>query len=153
MHGHVLLSVGVWSCSDLSRFVHLLSPRNKHIMIDLGTGNNNKMCVFSVPASRRVYRISRNWAMDNKQEVSEHPRLPRSSIHLFLSLAYRHHRDGIPWGLERTWSRRLAQGSVSVHSLALVLLTRSDRLFDSLQVLTCTHHSRCSPCHVYTLVD
>ena len=22
------------------------SDRNKHIMIDLGTGNNNKMCVF-----------------------------------------------------------------------------------------------------------
>jgi len=27
---------------------------NKHIMVDLGTGNNNKI----------------NWAMDNKQEVS-----------------------------------------------------------------------------------
>lgn len=29
-------------------------PGNKHIMVDLGTGNNNKI----------------NWAMDNKQEVS-----------------------------------------------------------------------------------
>lgn len=30
-----------------------LSPRNKHMMIDLGTGNNNKI----------------NWAMNNKQEL------------------------------------------------------------------------------------
>jgi hypothetical protein len=30
-----------------------LSPGNKHIMIDLGTGNNNKI----------------NWPMEDKQEV------------------------------------------------------------------------------------
>ena len=41
--------------------------RNKHIMIDLGTGNNNKMYV-----SPRVIDLlmSSNWAMADKQEVS-----------------------------------------------------------------------------------
>jgi hypothetical protein len=33
--------------------MHRFFYRNKHIMIDLGTGNNNKI----------------NWAMDDKQEV------------------------------------------------------------------------------------
>jgi len=40
---------------------------NKHIMIDLGTGNNNKMYVpFRVTRSL----MSSNWAMGDKQEVS-----------------------------------------------------------------------------------
>jgi len=56
--------------------------RNKHIMIDLGTGNNNKMCVsfsllrkrlnapLTLDVSFLFYLISySNWAMDNKQEV------------------------------------------------------------------------------------
>lgn len=33
--------------SVLIPFLTSLSVRNKHIMIDLGTGNNNKMCIFS----------------------------------------------------------------------------------------------------------
>lgn len=33
--------------------VNAFLPRNKHIMIDLGTGNNNKI----------------NWAMEDKQEM------------------------------------------------------------------------------------
>ena len=46
-------------------------------MIDLGTGNNNKMCVaLMLYASQSKSYISRpvprNWAMDNKQEV-RHP--------------------------------------------------------------------------------
>jgi len=42
-------------------------------MIDLGTGNNNKMCVSSF---RKLSSLSSfliaysNWAMDNKQEVN-----------------------------------------------------------------------------------
>ncbi|KAL1705545.1 mitosis protein DIM1-domain-containing protein [Schizophyllum commune] len=39
--------------SHLSHLHLAVSCRNKHIMIDLGTGNNNKI----------------NWAMDNKQEL------------------------------------------------------------------------------------
>lgn len=45
--------------------------RNKHIMIDLGTGNNNKMSVsVTLPyeCNSHPYSVS-NWAMDNKQEV------------------------------------------------------------------------------------
>ena len=42
-------------------------------MIDLGTGNNNKMFVpkpYSFPhAADNIYSYFRNWAMDNKQEV------------------------------------------------------------------------------------
>jgi len=58
------------------------SCRNKHIMIDLGTGNNNKMCVFRL-ATRFIWclpcaaaRSCSNWAMDSKQEVSEPPHDP-----------------------------------------------------------------------------
>ncbi len=49
-----------------------LEDSNKHIMIDLGTGNNNKMCVVLPPSTtlHRLTRPSSNWAMDNKQEVS-----------------------------------------------------------------------------------
>lgn len=50
--------------------------RNKHIMIDLGTGNNNKMYVSSLLRSFTcrlplILRRFSNWAMDNKQEVSQ----------------------------------------------------------------------------------
>ncbi len=35
--------------SEATEDTKLISPgRNKHIMIDLGTGNNNKMCAFLV---------------------------------------------------------------------------------------------------------
>ena len=48
-------------------------------MIDLGTGNNNKMCVFRL-ATRFICCLPcapySNWAMDNKQEVSEPPHDP-----------------------------------------------------------------------------
>jgi hypothetical protein len=40
--------------------------RNKHIMIDLGTGNNNKMYV---PPHLRRLLMSSNWPMADKQEV------------------------------------------------------------------------------------
>lgn len=54
--------------------VHLsVLHSNKHIMIDLGTGNNNKMCVFLRSLLSSVDQGFRNWAMDNKQEVSIHP--------------------------------------------------------------------------------
>lgn len=44
---------------------------NKHIMIDLGTGNNNKMFVSILWSSVLWLKFDfyRNWAMDNKQEV------------------------------------------------------------------------------------
>jgi hypothetical protein len=43
-------------------------------MIDLGTGNNNKMCVvlicFMLHDLNLTFLVDpRNWAMDNKQEV------------------------------------------------------------------------------------
>ena len=44
-------------------------------MIDLGTGNNNKMCVALILIMLHdlnvtfIFPILRNWAMDNKQEV------------------------------------------------------------------------------------
>ena len=57
-------------------------------MIDLGTGNNNKMCVaLMLYASRSKSYIScpvpRNWAMDNKQEV-RHPCSIFSEITLII---------------------------------------------------------------------
>ena len=52
-------------CRDL-----LIAGRNKHIMIDLGTGNNNKMWVCHPSLVSASHRPSSNWAMDNKQEVS-----------------------------------------------------------------------------------
>ncbi|KAF9232389.1 mitosis protein DIM1-domain-containing protein [Melanogaster broomeanus] len=57
----VIYLVDISSVPDFNKMYELYDPctvmffyRNKHIMIDLGTGNNNKI----------------NWAMDNKQEVS-----------------------------------------------------------------------------------
>ncbi|KAJ7908860.1 Txnl4a protein [Mycena leptocephala] len=59
----VIYLVDITEVPDFNKMYELYDPctvmffyRNKHIMIDLGTGNNNKM---RVP----------NWAMDNKQEM------------------------------------------------------------------------------------
>ncbi|KAJ3486919.1 hypothetical protein NLI96_g3918 [Meripilus lineatus] len=56
----VIYLVDITEVPDFNKMYELYDPctvmffyRNKHIMIDLGTGNNNKI----------------NWAMDNKQEV------------------------------------------------------------------------------------
>lgn len=100
-------------------------------MIDLGTGNNNKMCVFCPLPFRRltVCLETGPWITSKRSGC---PRL--LGCVYSLSLAYRHHRDGVPRGLERTWSRRLAQGSVRLPSVA-VSLTWSDRLLDSVQIL------------------
>ncbi|KAJ7272813.1 mitosis protein DIM1-domain-containing protein [Mycena rebaudengoi] len=56
----VIYVVDITEVPDFNKMYELYDPctvmffyRNKHIMIDLGTGNNNKI----------------NWAMDNKQEV------------------------------------------------------------------------------------
>lgn len=46
MYSHVLLSVSSLQIRVLVVFIS--HCRNKHIMIDLGTGNNNKMYVFVV---------------------------------------------------------------------------------------------------------
>jgi hypothetical protein len=50
-------------------------------MIDLGTGNNNKMCVYrpSVSSTSADLRLISNWPMDNKQEVRM---LPASSPYI-----------------------------------------------------------------------
>ncbi|KAG9043115.1 U4/U6-U5 snRNP complex subunit dib1 [Tulasnella sp. UAMH 9824] len=56
----VIYLVDITQVPDFNKMYELYDPctvmffyRNKHIMIDLGTGNNNKI----------------NWAMDNKQEL------------------------------------------------------------------------------------
>jgi hypothetical protein len=59
------------------QFSNIKKYSNKHIMIDLGTGNNNKMCVALILYTSRsksyiLVPVPRNWAMDNKQEV-RHP--------------------------------------------------------------------------------
>jgi Mitosis protein DIM1 len=60
---------------DIVTFILIsANSRNKHIMIDLGTGNNNKMYVCELFAlvdhavDTWIVFFS-NWAMDNKQEV------------------------------------------------------------------------------------
>ncbi|KAJ3499192.1 hypothetical protein NMY22_g19535 [Coprinellus aureogranulatus] len=59
----VIYLVDITEVPDFNKMYELYDPctvmffyRNKHIMIDLGTGNNNKI----------------NWAMDNKQEYPAH---------------------------------------------------------------------------------
>ena len=55
-----------------ARRIDFQTSRNKHIMIDLGTGNNNKMYAtlyFLMTLLLIVLYAYRNWAMDNKQEV------------------------------------------------------------------------------------
>ena len=52
MHNHVLLQVDDKLFLIIS-VLNIAINRNKHIMIDLGTGNNNKI----------------NWAMEDKQEL------------------------------------------------------------------------------------
>lgn len=62
----VVYLVDITQVPDFNKMYELYDPctvmfffRNKHIMIDLGTGNNNKMCVCA----------DSNWAIDNKQEM------------------------------------------------------------------------------------
>lgn len=45
MYSDVLLSVCYISLGIFWSFIYEPPLSNKHIMIDLGTGNNNKMCV------------------------------------------------------------------------------------------------------------
>ncbi|KAF8742330.1 hypothetical protein AX14_005197 [Amanita brunnescens Koide BX004] len=61
----VIYLTDITEVPDFNKMYELYDPctvmffyRNKHIMIDLGTGNNNKI----------------NWAMDNKQEGSDENR-------------------------------------------------------------------------------
>ncbi|KAH0835475.1 mitosis protein DIM1-domain-containing protein [Lanmaoa asiatica] len=49
----VIYLVDITAVPDFNKMYEVVRPVNKHIMIDLGTGNNNKI----------------NWAMDNKQEL------------------------------------------------------------------------------------
>lgn len=56
----VIYLVDITECPDFNKMYELYDPcttmffyRNKHIMIDLGTGNNNKI----------------NWALEDKQEM------------------------------------------------------------------------------------
>jgi hypothetical protein len=75
MYSHVLLPVSFLYPSVLGSE---LMNRNKHIMIDLGTGNNNKMYVD--PRTGKKKLICSNWAMGDKQEVSSHMRRFRSEL-------------------------------------------------------------------------
>ena len=68
LYTHVFLSVSYPLSFSRTR----ADIRNKHIMIDLGTGNNNKMYVYLNGAARELGLINSNWAMGDKQEVSSH---------------------------------------------------------------------------------
>ena len=117
-----------WVCIGLTGPLdwHSLHPRNKHIMIDLGTGNNNKMYVLKrTPHTHRLTdktNLHSNWAMDNKQEV-------RSICVSFEFLPpWRaviddwHYRNGLSWGFEGPWSCRFAQRCVAVCALQYFIL-------------------------------
>jgi hypothetical protein len=80
-------------------------------MIDLGTGNNNKMCVFTnsfVFSLTNAVSPLRNWAMDNKQEVRYS--LTRK-YHLIQPLFKddRYYRDCLSWSFKGSWSGGLAE--------------------------------------------
>ena len=57
-------------------------------MIDLGTGNNNKMCVhyIGIPPLPHGFECAifdlRNWAMDNKQEVCKSGLIYHGAIYI-----------------------------------------------------------------------
>ena len=66
--------------------------RNKHIMIDLGTGNNNKMWVFpGLSQSTSSLTRDSNWAMRDKQEASLALQSQSITQELTISIGYRHH--------------------------------------------------------------
>ncbi|KAA1080108.1 U4/U6-U5 snRNP complex subunit dib1 [Puccinia graminis f. sp. tritici] len=75
----VIYLVDITKVPDFTKMYELYDPctvmffyRNKHIMIDLGTGNNNKI----------------NWAMDDKQEVSRTRLKPNHSIILSVIIVF-----------------------------------------------------------------
>jgi len=116
-------------------------------MIDLGTGNNNKMCVSSSSPTHRwpasfplsSFPISySNWAMDNKQEVKNScwKLVSNTLMALLLSLpiADWYHRNRLPWCIQRTWSRRFSQRFLPIsrklgftHSWMCLLIDYSTR--------------------------
>ncbi|KAI0631408.1 4A/4B type thioredoxin-like protein [Trametes polyzona] len=76
----VIYLVDITEVPDFNKMYELYDPctvmffyRNKHIMIDLGTGNNNKMYVLIPGVTCCIMLTSyvhlSNWAMDNKQEL------------------------------------------------------------------------------------
>jgi hypothetical protein len=67
--------------------------RNKHIMIDLGTGNNNKINV------RRLHLFPDDSRTSNTDVVTivGNGRQTRAN---------RHHRNGLPWSEQRSRSGR-----------------------------------------------
>ncbi len=103
----------------------IYSPRNKHIMIDLGTGNNNKMYVPPCPSltsTHPLYVPPQKLGNGQQTRGTSHgprplafyqsgQRYSRSAISLFHrgETAHRYHRDGIPRSVQRPRSRRLSQ--------------------------------------------
>ncbi|KAG2128452.1 mitosis protein DIM1-domain-containing protein [Suillus cothurnatus] len=77
----VIYLVDITEVPDFNKMYELYDPctvmffyRNKHIMIDLGTGNNNKMYVAHPPCiliclKHYITCCCRNWAMNHKQEL------------------------------------------------------------------------------------
>lgn len=102
-------------------------------MIDLGTGNNNKMCVnLLIHTSHRVKWILTafsNWAMTDKQEVSfdllgfcslsNRPQLIMRRWWMSLRLSIEERRKGEVWSSRQKVSGRL-------HRFQATKLTMSD---------------------------
>ena len=75
----VIYLVDITEVPDFNKMYELYDPvtvmfffRNKHIMIDLGTGNNNKSIFFFSICCISFFLISTmivNWAINNKQEL------------------------------------------------------------------------------------
>lgn len=127
----------VWRQLHPSECLTGLHSRNKHIMIDLGTGNNNKMCdlrshciSLSMLYSADIQVYSSNWAMDSKQEV-------RCDCSLFRHLCIEHTtsddrycRDSLPRRVKGPWfgcvSERFVP-SIFSHSLLIFSIDYSTR--------------------------
>jgi hypothetical protein len=87
--------------------------RNKHIMIDLGTGNNNKMYVLfslalSIPNPRLIAQITVTGQSAINKKYVFIPLTIRKTPLMTLT-DDRYHRDGISWSIERPRSRCCAK--------------------------------------------
>jgi U5 snRNP protein, DIM1 family len=106
--------------------VHLPSPctRNKHIMIDLGTGNNNKMYVYSSLSSPRCLINFADVPATGLWTISKRSVLVNMTHVFMLSFIYqddRHHRDGLSWSIERSRSRGVTERYVAGSTLPSAL--------------------------------
>ena len=68
--------------------------RNKHIMVDLGTGNNNKI----------------NWALDDKSEMIDLIEVYKFMISIMNPRLKLSNVDRVSWCKKGTWSGCITQG-------------------------------------------